>query len=136
MLPFKPQKQYTTIAVYTAATIAVVILLAVSLFNIANIRAWFAGIFSALSPLVYGLIFAYLLRPLVKRFEKLFCKLFKVNKRETETGMRRADAIARGTAILASFLCVFAFVFAFVVNLAMQRRLRAVSMTESLKSVE
>ena len=114
MLPFKPKKQYTTIAVYTACTIALVILLAVSLFNAASIGAWFGDLFSSFSPLVYGFIFAYLLRPLVKRFEKLFWKLFKVERRETEKTAQRAIALAKGTAILASFLCVAVFLFCFV----------------------
>ena len=46
--------------------------------NISNITAGIASFISVISPIVYGLIIAYLLAPIVEKFEKgLFSRLFK-----------------------------------------------------------
>ena len=49
MLPFKPKKQYTLIAIYASVTIAVAILFGVALFYLRTIGSWISNLISALS---------------------------------------------------------------------------------------
>ena len=114
MFSFKPNKKYTLIALYAGATIAVAILLGVLLFNLSSVGAWISALFSALSPLFYGLVIAYLTRPLVSRFERLFRKLFGVEKKPTPALRARAEKIIRALAILVSFLLLTVILFCFV----------------------
>ncbi len=102
MSPFKPTKQYTTIALYAGAVCAITVAVTLFLFRFSAIKEATAPFFEALSPLLFGCIFAYLLRPLVRRFEILFFKLFK------------KKTPAKLTAISLSFLIVFTAVFLFV----------------------
>ncbi len=102
MLPFKPNKQYTTIALYIGAVSAITVTVALLMFRFAAVKAAVTPFFEALAPLVLGCVFAYLLRPLVRRLELLFFKLFK--------SMTAAKIIA----ITVSFIFVFAAIFLFV----------------------
>lgn len=120
MFPFKPKKQYTLIALYAGTTIAAAILFGVILFHLNTVGVWFSSLVSALSPILYALMIAYLTRPLVARFERLFKKILKPQSKETETKRERTESLARGLAIIASFVLLSAIVlsfFAFVVPL-------------------
>ena len=67
---------------FVACAVVLVILL-----NLSTVRETIDGFLSSISPLFYGLIFAYLLNPVMKRFESwafpLFNKLnfFKTSKK-------------------------------------------------------
>ena len=110
---FKPNKKYTTIALYAGATIAFVILFATLFLRFSGVSAWFSRVTTALSPLLYGLVFAYFLRPLVNRFERLLRKLLRIDKREG-VAHRRAIFLARGLSLAASYLFVSLLLFLFV----------------------
>ena len=79
MFPFKPKKQYTAIALYAGATIAVAIVLGAILFHLKEVGQALSSILSVLSPLVYAMVIAYLVRPLVVRFESLYEKLLHLS---------------------------------------------------------
>ena len=115
MSPFKPTKKYTQIAIYTGATVAVAILFGVLLFNLGKVGDLLLDLVSVLSPLLYGLMIAYLIRPLVTRFESLYARLFHRDTRETEKARHRADVLARSLSIFSSFLLVGAVIACFVV---------------------
>ena len=72
MFPFKPNRRYTTIALYAGAVIAAAILFGVLLFNLRAVADGISALTRSLSPILYALVFAYLLSPLVLRFEHLF----------------------------------------------------------------
>ena len=113
MFPFKPTKQYTQIALYTGATIAVAILFGAIIFHLGTVGNWISTLVSALSPLLYALMIAYLTRPLVARFEHLYEKLFRPAQKETEVKRERADSLVRGLAIATSFVLLTAIILAF-----------------------
>lgn len=115
MSPFKPTKKYTQIAIYTGATIAVAILFGVLLFNLGAVGGLLARLVSTLSPLLYGLMIAYLLRPLVVRLESLYARLFRKDTRKSEKARERAEALTRASSILTSFVLVGAVIICFVV---------------------
>ena len=113
MLPFKPKKQYTLFALYAGATIAVAILFGVILFNIGTVGGWISGLLSVLSPILYALMIAYLTRPLVARFERLYEKLLHPEKKQTEKKKALAVSLVRGLAITTAFLLLSAIIFCF-----------------------
>ena len=73
----------------------------------------FVGIiFSALSPIIYGLVFAFLMNPIVKRVEKLVCpSVKKIVKKET-----RVQSVSRGIGII-SALIIIAAIFVALFNM-------------------
>lgn len=110
MFPFKPNKQYTAIALCAGAVIATAILLGVLLFNIGTVITGIASFFSVLTPILYALVIAYLMNPLVVRFERLYTK-----KRSTEKeGTPEPSSTARILAIFSAFLLLLAIVLAFM----------------------
>ena len=114
MFSFKPNKKYTLIALYAGATIAAAILFGVLIFNLPTVGAWISAFFSALSPVIYGLVIAYLTRPLVSRFERIFRRLLRVEKKQTPESQTRAEKLVRVLAIATSFLLIGALVFCFI----------------------
>ncbi len=102
MLPFKPNKKYTLIALYSAAVCAIAITVALLVFHMSAVRAAVAPFFSALSPLLIGAIFAYLMRPLVNRIDRLLHRPIK-----------RA-ALSRFFSILLTYLIVGTALFLFI----------------------
>ena len=115
MFPFKPNKKYTLIALYTGATIAIAILFGVIIFNLGSIGKVLSDLLSVLTPLIYGLMIAYLTRPLVSRFERLYAKLLCKNTDLSEKKLQRRDMLKRSLSIFTSFLFLGAFIFCFAV---------------------
>ena len=134
MRSFKPTKKYTQIAIYAGATIAAAILFGVILFNLGTVGDLIASLVSVLSPLLYGLMIAYLTRPLVVRFERLFVKLLKRDTRKTEKTRARADTFARALSILSSFVLLGGIVFCFVTFVFPLFLCRAILLTTSISS--
>ena len=102
MLPFKPNKEYTTIAVFAGAVCAVAITVALFVFRFADIRAAMEPIFSVLSPVALALIFAYLIRPLSNRLNLL-----------TDRVCKRAF-LSRFYAISLAYVIIFTLFFLFI----------------------
>ncbi|MBE6655594.1 MAG: AI-2E family transporter [Ruminococcaceae bacterium] len=113
MLPFKPKKQYTLIAIYASVTIAVAILFGVALFYLRTIGSWISNLISALSPLLYALMIAYLTRPLVVRFEGLYRKLLRFKQQKDETKKERLDVVIRLISIASSFILLSSIILSF-----------------------
>ena len=115
MLPFKPNKKYTLFALYAAATVVLSILFGVLIFNLGSVGAWLKRLISSLSPLLYGLIIAYLTRPLVARFERLYKKLFCKAPNLSDAVRTHRENLAKASAIASSFLLLGAIVLCFSV---------------------
>lgn len=73
-------EKYTTISAYTVLTVVACILVFALIFNFTAIGGWIGTIFTAIAPLIWGLIIAYLLNPVMMWFEKRLKKLTEKNK--------------------------------------------------------
>ena len=114
MFPFKPNKKYTTIAIYAAVTIAACILFGTLLFYAGAVWDWLASLLSSLTPLLYALMIAYLVRPLVAQFERLFTKIARHTAKSVASDAQDgASEVVRVLAIFASFFLLFAIIFCF-----------------------
>lgn len=113
MFPFKPKKEYTTIAIYAGATIAVAIVLGAILFHLPEVGQALGSVLSVLSPLVYALVIAYLIRPLVVRFEALYERLLHPKRKGAEEPRSHTSSFSCGLAITTSYILLSAIVFCF-----------------------
>ena len=102
MLPFKPNKEYTTVALYVGAVSAITIAIALFVFRFADVRAALVPVFKTLSPIALALLFAYLIRPLCSRIEKLVSRFCK------------RPRLSRLIAIFLSYVLVFAAIILFI----------------------
>ena len=81
-------KKYTTIAVYVALVLLVASFIVFFFLNNNDFGGYIKKFFSALSPLIYGVIIAYLLNPIVVFFDtKVFSFLNKKGKRRLRRGL-------------------------------------------------
>ena len=72
-----PNKKYNTIALYAALVIAVNVLLIVAILKFNSILGFFEILVRVLSPVIWGLVIAFLMNPIMVNFEKLFSNKFK-----------------------------------------------------------
>ncbi len=72
-----PNKKYNTIALYAALVIAVNVLLIVAILKFSSIAKFFGAITTVLMPIIWGLVIAFLMNPIMVNFEKLFSNKFK-----------------------------------------------------------
>lgn len=97
-------KKYTTIAVYIALVLFAATFAVFFLVNNRGMTGGFSKLISALNPLIYGAVIAYLLNPLVNIFDrKLFKKLGEKNKHR----LSRALSVTLAMIIFAAFLGLF-----------------------------
>ncbi len=75
-----PNKKYNTIALYAALVIAVNVLLIVAILKFSAITSFFGMLTTVLMPVIWGLVIAFLMNPLMVNFEKLFSNKFKSTK--------------------------------------------------------
>ncbi len=101
-MPFKPNKEYTTIAMYAGAVCAVTIAVALFVFRFSDIQTAVKPIFRVLSPVALALIFAYLIRPLSVRLDRLFGRFCK------------RPRLSRVLAITLSYVIIFTGLFLFI----------------------
>lgn len=81
-------KKYTTIAVYVALVLLVASFIVFFFLNNNDFGGYIKKFFSALSPIIYGVIIAYLLNPIVVFFDtKVFSFLNKKGKRRLRRGL-------------------------------------------------
>ena len=72
-----PNKKYNTIALYAALVIAVNVLLIVAILKFSAITSFFGMLTTVLMPVIWGLVIAFLMNPLMVNVEKLFSNKFK-----------------------------------------------------------
>lgn len=65
-------RKYTTIAFYAASVIAFNVLLVVAIIKFGTIVSMLSSLTSVLSPVIWGLVIAFLMNPLMVKIEKLF----------------------------------------------------------------
>ncbi len=76
----KINEKYFTIGVYSLIVFSVSLLFLLFCLNISTVFSFVGSTISALSSIFYGILLAFLLLPLVKRFDVLYQKLFNRKK--------------------------------------------------------
>ena len=97
-------RKYTTIAVYAFLVAAAILLFYSFLENNAKFQALAAKVLSMLMPVIYGLVFAYLLNPILRFFDKKAVpKVFK----------KIRPKLRRGLSIFCTYFVALAFLALF-----------------------
>lgn len=96
-------KKYTTIAVYACIVILFTVVCCFFFFSNSDLGGSIKSFFSVFSPIVYGVIFAYLLNPVLRFFEM---NVFKPGKR-LKPAARRALSVTCTVIVLAGVIALF-----------------------------
>ena len=97
-MKFQRTPQNTTKAIYAFLVLAAVIVFATVWANIGDTLAWFGRLIGYVTPVVYGLVLAFLISPLLRVFERKLLPM--VFGRKLKPGFRR------GLALLFTYLVV------------------------------
>ena len=111
-MKFKRSEKYASISFYAVITVLVTALIALVFFKFDTVRSVFKTITTAMAPITYGFVIAYLCNPLVKFFETKVLK-FKKSKKD------RAK-LKRALSIVIAYVIVFAIIAAFFLLLIPQ----------------
>lgn len=90
-MKIQTNRKYTIIAFYAALVIAVNVLLVVAVFKFSTIYRILSVIVSALTPVILGLVIAFLMNPIMVKFENLFRN--KVVKNPAKKKFTRACSV-------------------------------------------
>lgn len=97
--------RYNTIAVYATLLILAAVLCVNFFRNYGNLRGMVESVLSAMSPIFLGIVFAYLLNPLLRFFEnKVFAR---VGQKKNKHRARRALAVTATYVVFLAFLAGF-----------------------------
>lgn len=70
-------KRYNTIAVYAILVLAINVFIVVAIFKLPSILNILSNIITVFMPIIWGLVIAFLINPIMVNFEKLFAKMKK-----------------------------------------------------------
>lgn len=101
---FQSNKTYLTISIYVLAVILISAVIIKAVFSWDDTKAAFSKIMSILSPFLTGILIAYLLFPLIKRFYQLFHKILHI----------KFKGLCKGLSIFFSYGIVIGLLFAFL----------------------
>ena len=101
---FQSNKTYFTISIYALAVILIGAVIIKAVFSWNDTRAAFSKIMSILSPFLTGILIAYLLFPLIKRFYQLFHKVLHI----------KFKGLCKGLSIFFSYGIVVGLLFTFL----------------------
>lgn len=108
-------KKYTTIAVYAIIVFLVCLLLVVAAFKFESFKSVFVTVFGVLSPIIWGLVIAYLLNPIMQFFERYLKKL--INKKKEHPKLLRGLSVTITTVVtLAAMSALIAIVLPQVIS--------------------
>jgi len=86
-------RKYSTVAFYAAIVIALNVLLIIALFNIRSIMKVVSDILTVLNPVIWGLVIAFLMNPIMVRIEKLCRRIFSKTKKGSSGKLLRALSV-------------------------------------------
>lgn len=86
-------RKYSTVAFYAAIVIALNVLLVIALFNISSIMSVVSNVMTVLNPVIWGLVIAFLMNPIMVRIEKLCRRLFSKTQKGGSGKMLRALSV-------------------------------------------
>lgn len=100
--------KYTTISVYTVITFAVCLAMIVLIMKFGMVAAGLSKFMSVLSPVIWGLVIAFLLNPIMTGIEGAFKKLFERKKSHPKLrrGISAALAMIIGLALIAGLVVI------------------------------
>ena len=101
---FESNKTYFTISIYALAVILIGTVIIKAIFSWNDTRAAFSRFMSILSPFLTGILIAYLLFPLIRRFYQLFHKVLHI----------KFKGLCKGLSIFFSYGIVIGLLFAFL----------------------
>ncbi len=93
-------------SLWTFLTIAAAILFYYLLQHLGSISSFFSGVIGAVSPIIWGLVIAYLLDPLAKLYERQADKMFSEKTRLHEKYPKRRRAVSSLLAMFTALLCI------------------------------
>ena len=79
-MKLEENKKYTTIALYSIGVFATCLIMVIAVFKFKDIISVLNNIRKVLNPIIWGLVLAYLLNPIMSFFEKMFKHLFEKKK--------------------------------------------------------
>lgn len=138
-MKFKPNDRYFTIAVYTVVTVCILIVCVFIMFHIKIIGGYLIDlvgtVISLFKPLVFGLIIAYLLEPMVALYDK---RCFGLYIKKTKNKALNNDRDKRGIATLLAFLTLVGIVglFILMIRTNMERVMGTFSTTHMHKNIQ
>ncbi len=100
---FRPSKRYTTLAIYACAVLAIAMLVVAAAMNLSTVVSWIGSLWRIVTPVFFGFVFAYILNPLVRVFEKLFRKIHSF-------AFKRLLSIFLTYIVVSAVILVFVFV--------------------------
>lgn len=86
-------KKYSTIAFYAIIVIAVNVLLVLALFKMSSILNILSSFLTVLSPVIWGLVIAFLMNPIMVKLEKFFQRIFSKSKNDGKGKLMRACSV-------------------------------------------
>ena len=101
---FQSNKNYFTIATYALAVIVIGTIIIKAIFSWDATKASFSRILTMLSPFLTGILIAYLIYPLIKRFYQLFHKILRI----------KFKGLCKGLSIFLSYGIVIGLLFSFL----------------------
>lgn len=107
-MKLKFNSKYNTISAYVVITFTLCLLVLILIFKFSLIQVYISKIMSILSPIIWGLVMAYLLNPTMKFIEKYVSKLTNRKKER--------KSLTRGISITAVMTLFFVLIFALIAN--------------------
>lgn len=107
----KPEwnKKYTTIAIYSFLVLCGVAAFVLCITNFSELKSIFSNIVEIVAPIMGGVIFAYLLNPLLNLFDRRLFK--KIGHKKNKTKLRRGLSVLCVYLIVILALTAFAMLF-------------------------
>lgn len=106
-MKLKWNRRYTTIAVYAALVLFVALFIVFFFINNNDFGKYISDFFTVMSPIIYGVVIAYLLNPVVSFFDR---KVFAfIAGHHTHNRMRRSASIAATTILFLTFIGLLAW---------------------------
>lgn len=86
-------RRYATIAFYAAVVIAINVLLVLALFNLPDILEIAGNIITVLNPVIWGLVIAFLINPIMVKIEKASGRIFSKSDKPQKGKLMRACSV-------------------------------------------
>ena len=108
-MKFKFNSKYNTIAGYVIITFTICLLIIIAIFKISILQVYLNKLLKVTAPIIWGLVIAYLLNPILRFVEKYISKLTNRKKPHKK--------IARAISILITMTIFFAAIFALIASI-------------------
>ncbi len=99
-------KEKASVSLWVFLTVAALILFYYLLQYLANISAFFGAILSGISPVLWGLIFAYLLDPIARFYERNLLDIFSRREKATPKLPRRVRVVSALLTLLTALIFI------------------------------